>query len=118
MYWKDKVYTSELEQLSNNFFLLLSYVDLKEMQGTDEAEQVVNAVLKALTASNNSQRFWEVKYFLKFLECNIGLFNIAQIEWSLKVITEYHGHKYSFGYRLAHLFKKKGLISNWPMSRY
>ncbi len=106
-YWKDKLYSSELEQLSDNFFLLLSYMDLTEMQDKEDVEKLLNVTLKALTASNHVRCFWKVKYFLKFMERNIRLFNTTQIEWALRAITEYHGYKHSFGFRLARLFKKE-----------
>lgn len=101
-YWKDKVYSSELEQLSDNFFILLSYIDLAE---TKETELLLNSIVMALSA--NGRRVWEVKYFLKFMERNISFFNTTHIEWALKLIADYDGYRHNFGYRIANALKNK-----------
>lgn len=103
-YRTDKVYSSELEQLSDNFFLLLSYLDLAE---TEDTELLLNSIVRALSA--NGRRLWEVKYFLKFMERNIGFFNPTQLEWALKLIADYEGYRHNFGYRIAAALKKKNI---------
>ncbi|MEZ4963386.1 MAG: SIR2 family protein [Saprospiraceae bacterium] len=110
-YLEDKVYTCEVEQLSNNFFLLFSHLDLGELTGSEEMKRLVESVLKALTTNSEgrSGRLWEVKYFLCFLKRNIKFFTHPQIERTIKVITDARGWKYGFGSTLAHVFKKEGI---------
>ena len=110
-YLSDKAYTSELEQLTNNFFLLFSYLDLEDLKGSEKLNRLIEVILKALAANHNgsSGRLWEVKYFVRFLKKNIILFSHDQIEWALKVITKAQGWKYGFGRTLGQIFKKEGI---------
>ncbi len=110
-YLEDKVYTCEVEQLSNNFFLLFSHLDLGELAGSEEMNRLIETVLKALATNSEgrSGRLWDVEYFLRFLKRNIKFFTHPQIERTIKVITEARGWKYGFGSTLAHVFKKGGI---------
>lgn len=110
-YLSDKTYTSELEQLTNNFFLLFSYLDLEDLKGSEELNRLIKVILKALAANHDgrSGRLWEVKYFVRFLKRNINFFSHNQIEWAIKVITKAQGWKYGFGRTLGQIFKKEGI---------
>ncbi|MCB0517303.1 MAG: SIR2 family protein [Lewinellaceae bacterium] len=108
-YLNDKVYVCEVEQLSNNFFLLFSYFDFEELAGSGKLNQLIDTLLKALIANfdGRSGHLWEVKYFVSFLKRNIKFFNHAQIEWAIKVITQTQGWKHGFGSTLARILKKE-----------
>ena len=107
-YVKEKVYQTELEFLSNNFLLLLAYIELGEMKDLKEVKELVDKILKALSVNSTSRlgHFISMEFFLLFLERQIELFTDTQIALALKTLTQSQGLPVRFGYRLFRLFNK------------
>lgn len=108
-YLKDKIYVSEVEQLSNNFFLLFSFLDFEDLKDSKEMDELIDVMLKSLLVNfeGRSERLWEVKHFVLFLEKNIEFFNNSQIEWAIKVITRTRHFNSSILYRLNKILEQE-----------